>query len=180
MGSKAKIAIVVLLLIVIILATWQLTSPHVLPVVGSKYTSQATYTNRGTWIVLENMSNGRASFAFSIANESFPRAGTGQQTYYTITISNVNQTITSSYTKGFSLRITSIHIDDNTDGSSSAWGIGSNVTDAIQANGLFGFRTSATHQLRFTIDYQLYDLLIIGSLPDKTINQSFNITQNVL
>lgn len=180
MGSKAKIAIVVLLLIIIILATWQLTSPHILPVVGSKYTSQASYTNRGNWIVLENMSNGRAYFAFSIANESYPRAGTGQQTYYTITISNVNQTITSSYTKGFGVRITSIRIDDNMDGSSTTWGIGSNVTDALQANGLFSFRTSATHQLRFTVNYQLYDLLTIGSLPDKTINESFNITQNVL
>ncbi len=178
MGTKGKVVVVVLLIIVVILAVWQFTSPHQLPPVGTKYTQQAIYTNRGTWIIFENMSDGQAYLGFSIANESYPRAG--MQTYYTLTISNINQTISNSYVKGFGLRIDSMGIQDNIDGSTSNWGIGSNVTDAIQANGLFNFRTSATHELRFTVSYQLYDLLPIGSLPDKMISNSFNITQSVL
>lgn len=178
MGSRAKIAIVVLLIIIVILAVWQFTSPHPLPPVGAKYTQRATYANRGAWIILENMSYGRAFFGFSIANESYPRAGI--QTYYTLTISNVNQTISAAYVSGFGLRVESVQIQDNIDGSTSSWGIGSNVTDAVQVDGLFNFRTSATHHLRFTVGYQLYDLLPIGSLRDKIHNNSFNITQTVL
>lgn len=177
MGAKAKIAIVFLLLVIVVLAIWQFTSPAQLPVVGYKYTSLPIYTNRGNWILLENMSYGRAYIAFSIANSSYPR--TTLQTYYTLTISNVNQTITSTYVKGFGLRVTSITVEDNYDGSTSKWGIAANVTGAIQANGVFNFRTSAVHDLRFTISYQLYDLLLLGSIPDKTLVDSFNITQNV-
>jgi len=92
MGPKAKIAIMILLIIIVIVAVWQFTSPQQLPSVGDKYTSQPVYTNRGTWIILENMSYGRAYVAFSIANQSYPR--TGLQTYYTLTISNLNQSTT--------------------------------------------------------------------------------------
>jgi hypothetical protein len=178
MGAKTKIAVIVLLLVIVILAVWQFTSPAQLPSVGYKYTSQPIYTNRGNWILLENMSYGRAYIAFSIANASYPR--TTLQTYYTLTISNVNQTITSTYVKGFGIRVTSITIQDNYDGSTSKWGIADNFTDAIQASGVFNFQTSALHELRFTITYQLYDLLPIGSIPDKTLANSFNITQNVV
>jgi hypothetical protein len=178
MGAKAKVAVIVLLLVIVILAVWQFTSPAQLPAVGYKYTSQPIYTNRGNWIILENMSYGRAYIAFSIANASYPR--TTLQTYYTLTISNVNQTITSTYVKGFGIRVTSITIQDNYDGSTSKWGIADNFTDAIQASGVFNFQTSALHELRFTITYQLYDLLLIGSIPDKTLANSFNITQNVV
>ena len=180
MGSKAKIAIVIILIIIVVLAVWQYTSPAQLPPVGNKYTSQSMYTNRGTWIVLENMSDGRAFLAFSIANASYPRAGTGVQTFYTLTISNMNQTITVSYAKGFGLRITSVSIQDSIDGSSSNWGIGSGLDDAALANGLFTFQTSAVHKLRFTVSYQLFDLMVIGYTPDKTLRNSFNITQTVL
>lgn len=178
MGSKAKIAIVVLLTVIVILAVWQFTSPHQLPPVGTKYMQQSIYVNRGAWTILENMSNGHAYFGFSIANESYPRAG--MQTFYTLTISNINQTISGGYVNGFGLRVESMQMQDSIDGSVSSWGIGSNVTDAVQVNGLFNFRTSATHHVRFTVTYQLYDLLPIGSLPDKTLNNSFNITQAVL
>ena len=178
MGAKAKIAGILALLIIVILAVWQFTSPAQLPPVGNKYISQQIYTNRGTWTVLENMTDGRAFLAFSIANTSYPRAGV--QTFYSLTISNLNQSIATSYVKGFGLRITSITIQDNYDGSSSNWGIASGLSDAIQANGLFSFRTSAVHQLRFTVNYQLYDLMIIGYKPDKILNDSFNITQTVL
>ena len=180
MGSKAKIVIVIPLIIILVLAVWQYTSPAMLPPVGNRYTSQPMYNNRGTWIVLENMSDGRAFLAFSIANASYPRAGTGIQTFYTLVISNLNQTVATSYAKGFGLRITSITIQDSLDGSSSSWGIGSGLKDAVLANGLFTFQTSAVHKLRFTVSYQLYDLMIIGYTPDKILKDSFNITQTVL
>ena len=79
MGPKAKIAITILLIIVVIIAVWQFTSPHQLSPIGDKHTSQLIYTNRETWIILENMSYGRAYVAFSIAKQSYPR--TGLQTY---------------------------------------------------------------------------------------------------
>jgi len=178
MGPKAKIAIIILLIIIVIFAVWQFTSPQQLPPIGDKYTSQPVYTNRGTWIILENMSYGRAYIAFSIANQSYP--GTGLQTYYTLTISNLNQSTTESFVKGFGLRVTSITMQDNYDGSASKWGIGSNLTDAIQATGVFNFQTSTLHKLRTTVTYQIYDLLPLGSIPDKARNDSFNITQTVV
>lgn len=178
MGAKTKIAITTILIIIVIIAVWQFTSPPILPPVGNKYTSQAIYTNRGTFTVLENMSDGRAYIAFSIANISYPR--TTLQTYYTLTISNLNQTITNSYARGFGLRVNSISMQDNYDGSTSKWGLGSDFTDAVQANGVFNFRTSALHNIRLTVTYQLYNILPIGSAPDKTISDSFNFTQNVV
>ncbi|HEX4919592.1 MAG TPA: hypothetical protein VFV92_02505, partial [Candidatus Bathyarchaeia archaeon] len=64
--------------------------------------------------------------------------------------------------------------------STSKWGTSMNITDAIQATGIFNFRTSTTHELRITVTYQLFDLLLVGSIPDKIITESFNITQAVL
>ena len=55
--ERVKIAITILLIIVVL----QFTGPHQLSPVGDKYTSQPIYTNRGTWIILENMSYGRAT-----------------------------------------------------------------------------------------------------------------------
>ncbi len=124
------------------------------------------------------MSYGRACIAFSIANQSYPR--TGLQTYYTLTISNLNQSITESFVKGFGPRVNSITMQDNYDGLTSTWGIGNNLTDAVQATGVFNFQTSALHKLRIKVTYQLYDLLPLGSMPDKTRNDSFNITQTVV
>src|SRR6266705_5018825 len=163
MGPKAKIAIIILLIIIVVVAVWQFTSPQQLPPVGDKYTSLPVYTNRGTWIILENMSYGRAYVAFSIANQSYPR--TGLQTYYTLTISNLNQSTTESFVKGFGMRVTSITMQDNYDGSTSKWGIGNNLTAAVQATGVFNFQTSAVHRIRVTVTYQLYDLLLLGSVP---------------
>ena len=178
MGAKAKILITVILIVIVIVAVWQFTSPPILPPVGNKYTSQSIYANRGTWAVMENMSDGRVYIAFSVANVSYPR--TTLQTYYTITISNLNQTITSGYARGFGLRVLSVIMQDNYDGSTSQWGIGTTLTDAIQANGVFSFRTSALHQIRFTLTYQLYNILPIGSIPNKTLSATFNVTQNVV
>ena len=178
MGARAKISALVLLIIIVALAVWQFTSPSMLPVVGGKYSTNASYANRGSWVKQQNMSYGRAFLAISIANLTYPK--TTLPTEYSLVISNVNQTLTSSIVKGFGVHVTTLSILDNYDGSTSKWGIAMNLTDAIQATGIFNFQTSTTHQLRITITYQLYDLLIIGSLPDKTITQSFNITQTVL
>ena len=96
-----------------------------------------------------------------------------------MTISNLNQSITGSFVKGFGLRVTAITMQDNYDGSTSTWGIGDSLTDAVQVTGVFNFQTSALHKLRITVTYQLYDLLSLGSIPDKTRNDSFNITQTL-
>jgi hypothetical protein len=78
------------------------------------------------------------------------------------------------------LKLTALHIQDNYDGSTSAWAPSGNFPDAVQATTLFNFKTSANHQLRFTVSYELYEILFIGSLADHSATQSFNITQNVL
>ena len=124
------------------------------------------------------MSYGGAYTAFSIANQSYPR--TGLQTYYTLTINNLNQSTTESFVKGFGMHVTSITMQDNYDGSTSKWGIGNDLTDAVQVAGVFNFQTSAVHEIRITVTYQLYDLLLLGSVSDNTHVDSFNITQNVV
>jgi len=96
-----------------------------------------------------------------------------------LTVTNLNQSITGSFVKGFGLRVTAITMQDNYDGSTSTWGIGDSLTDAVQVTGVFNFQTSALHKLRITGTYQLYDLLPLGSIPDKTRNDSFNITQTL-
>ena len=178
MGARAKIAVVILLIIIVAVAVWQFTSPPLLPPVGNKYTADAAYSNRGSWLVLANMSYEKAFLGFSIANISYPR--TGLPTDYSLVISDANQTLTSSYVRGFGLRITSVSLQDNYDGSTSVWGVGNNLSDAVQATGVFNFQTSAVHKLRLTVRFQLYELLAVGSLPDKTLTESFNITQSVL
>jgi hypothetical protein len=178
MGAKAKVIALVLLIIIVILAVWQFTSPTMLPIVGTKYSANPAYANRGSWTIKQNMSYASAFLSFSIANLTYPK--TTLPTEYSLVISNMNQTLTSSIVKGLGVRVTMLSIIDNYDGSTSKWGIAMNLTDAVQATGIFNFRTSTTHMLRVTVSYQLYDLLIIGSIPDKTITQSFNITQSVL
>jgi len=71
-------------------------------------------------------------------------------------------------------------MQDNYDGSRSTWGIGNDLTDAVQATGVFNFQTCALHKLRITVTYQLYDLLPTGSISDKTHIDSLNITQTVV
>ena len=116
--------------------------------------------------------------AISISNVTFPRTGIG--TDYSLVISDVNQTITNSIVKGFGVRVTGMFIQDSVDGSTSTWGNGNAVSDAVQATGIFFFRTSTDHMLRFTVTFQLYDLLPLGSIPDQIITSSFSITQTVL
>jgi len=168
----------VVLIIIVALAVWQFTSPQLLPTVGSKYSTFGPYSNRGSWTIPETMQYVRAYLAISISNLTFPRTGIG--TDYSLVISDVNQTVTNSLVKGFGVRVTGMNIQDSVDGSTSTWGNGNAVSDAVQATGIFFFRTSTNHMLRFTITFQLYDLLPLGSIPDRTVTRSFNITQTVL
>ena len=146
--------------------------------VGGKYSAFGPYSNRGSWTVMETMRYGSAYLAISISNVTFPRTGIG--TDYSLVISDINQTITNSIVKGFGARVTGLSIQDSVDGSTSTWGNGNAVSDAVQATSIFFFRTSTNNMLRFTLTFQLYDLLPLGSIPDQTVTNSFNITQTVL
>ena len=145
---------------------------------GSKYTKSELYSNRGNWTLSETLQYVNAYVAISISNVTFPRTGTG--TDYSLVISNVNQTIMNSVVKGFGVRVTGMHIQDSVDGSTNTWGNGNAVTDAVQATSIFFFKTSTNHMLRFTVTFQLYDILPLGSIPDLTVTSSFNVTQIVL
>ena len=129
-------------------------------------------------MLLESCSHGRVFLAFSLANLTHPR--TPLQTTYSLIISKVNETAPSSQTRGFTLKITALHVQDNYDGSTSLWAPSADIPDAVQALTIFNFKTSTNHQLRFTVSYELYEILILGSLLDHSTTQSFNITQNVV
>lgn len=178
MGVRKKVAVSIVLIIIVALAVWQFTSPQQLPPVGSKYSTFGTYSNRGSWTLNETMRYVTAYLAVSISNITFPRTGIG--TDYSVVISDVNQTITNSIVKGFGVRVTGLNIQDSVDGSTSTWGNGNAVSDAAQATSIFFFKTSTNHLLRFTVTFQLYDLLPLGSIPDLTVTSSYNITQTVL
>jgi hypothetical protein len=178
MGPRGKILTALLLIIVVILAVWQFTSPALIPSVGTKYLSPPQYANRGSWVLLEVSGYGKVFLAFSIANLTYPR--TTLPTSYSLIISKVNETAPLSYARGLTLKITSLRIQDNYDGSISGWAPSGNFPDAVQATTLYNFKTSANHQLKFTISYQLYEILILGSLIDHSATQAFNITQNVV
>jgi len=178
LGVRKKIAVSILLVVIVALAVWQFTSPQLLPPVGGKYSAFGPYSNRGSVTISETMRYIKAYLAISISNVTFPRTGIG--TDYSMIISDVNQTITNSIVKGLGVRVTGMIIQDSVDGSTSTWGNGNAVSDAAQATSIFFFRTSTSHMLRFTVTFQLYDLLPLGSIPDQTVTSSLNITQTVL
>jgi hypothetical protein len=178
LGVRKKVAVSIVLISIVALAVWQFTSPQLLPPVGNKYSTLGAYSNRGSWTFNETMRYVSAFLAISISNITFPRTGIG--TDYSLIISDVNQTITNSIVKGFGVRVTGMSIQDSVDGSTSIWGNGNAVSDAAQATGIFFFKTSTNHMLRFTVTFQLYDLLPLGSILDRTVTSSFNITQTVL
>lgn len=178
MGPRGKILTSVLLIIIVIIAVWQFASPVLIPSVGTKYLSSTEYANRGSWVGLEVSGYGKVFLAFSIANLTYPR--TTLPTLYSVVVSKVNETALLSYIRGFTVKLTALNIQDNYDGSTSAWAPSGNFPDAAQATTLFNFQTSANHQLRFTISYQLYEILFVGSLIDHSTTRSFNITQNVV
>ncbi|OLD13548.1 MAG: hypothetical protein AUI93_00935 [Crenarchaeota archaeon 13_1_40CM_3_52_10] len=178
MGPRGKILTSILLIIIVIIAVWQFTSPVLIPSVGTKYLSSKQYANRGSWTVLEVSGYGKVFLAFSIANTTYPR--TTLPTSYSVIVSKVNETALPSYIRGFTVKLTALRVQDNYDGSTSAWARSGDFPDAAQATTLFNFQTSANHHLKFTISYQLYEILFIGSLVDHPATQSFNITQNVV
>jgi hypothetical protein len=178
MGPRGKVLTALLLLIVVILALWQFTSPILIPSVGIKYSSSQQYANRGSWVLLEVSGYGKVFLAFSIANLTYPR--TTLPTSYSLIISKVNETSPSSYARGLTVKLTGLRVQDNYDGSISSWAPSGNFPDAAQATTLFNFKTSTNHELKFTISYQLYEILLLGSLVDHSSTQSFNITQNVV
>jgi hypothetical protein len=178
LGVRKKIAVSIVLIIIVALAVWQFTSPQLLPPVGNKYSTSEPYSNRGNWTFPETIRYVKAYLTISISNVTFPRTGIG--TDYSLVISDVNQTITNSIVKGLGVRVTGMNIQDSVDGSTSTWGNGNAVSDAAQATSIFFFKTSTNHMLRFTVTFQLYDLLPLGSIPDQTVTSSFNITQIVL
>ena len=92
----------------------------------------------------------------------------------------MNETAPSSHTRGFTLKITALVVQDNYDGSTSLWAPSADLPDAVQALTIFNFKTSTNHQLRFTVSYELYETLVLGSLLDHSTTQSFNVTQNVV
>ena len=67
MGPKAKIGISIILILIVALAVWQLTSPRGIPVVGTKYTEPGPLSQQGAWILLEKTSSGFLYLGFSIA-----------------------------------------------------------------------------------------------------------------
>jgi hypothetical protein len=66
MGSRGKILTSLLLIIIVIIAVWQFTTPVMIPSVGTKYFSSTLYANRGSWVVLEVSGSSRVFLAFSI------------------------------------------------------------------------------------------------------------------
>ncbi len=77
-------------------------------------------------------------------------------------ISKVNETVGSPHVRSFSLRVTALKIEDNHDGTTANWGKINDLDDAVQVTSLFLFRTFGDHQLRFTITYEPYDLMLLG------------------
>ena len=116
--------------------------------------------------------------AISIANVTYPR--TVFSTHYSTVLSDVNETLQASYVRGFGLRVESLTIQDNYDGSASSWSKDNNLTDASQAASVFNFHASTVHEMRFTTSYQLYDLFLFGYVADHSSTRSYNITQSVL
>ena len=178
MGTKAKIGISIILILILALAVWQLTSPRSMPSVGTKYAQPGPLSEKGSWIVAEKTSSGTVYLAISIANLTYPRAALS--TTYSVLISKLNETITSPYTRTITVRVTSLILQDNYDGKYTGLDTTGLVPDAVQVTTLFHFTTSADHQLQFTITYQVDNLLLLGYTVDHTITRSYNITQTIL
>ena len=178
MGAKAKIGISIILIAILGLAVWQLTSPRSIPSVGTKYVQPGPLSQKGSWIVAEKTSSGIVYLAISIANLTYPRAALS--TTYSVLISKLNETITSPYARTITVRVTSLTLQDNYDGKYTGLDTTGLVPDAVQVTTLFHFTTSADHQLQFTITYQVYNLLVLGYTIDHTQTRSYNITQTIM
>lgn len=82
--------------------------------------------------------------------------------------------------KNFTVRVTSLTIEDNYDGKTTGYDTTGILHDAVQVTGLFDFLTPANHEVRFTVTYDLCNLLFFGYTVDHSQTRSFNITQNIL
>jgi len=120
MGPRGKILTSLLLIVIVTIAVWQFTSPVLIPSVGTKYLSSTLYANRGSWVVMEVSGYGKVFLAFSIANLTYPR--TTLPTSYSLIVSKVNETALPSYIRGFTVKLTTLHIQDNYDGSTLGLG----------------------------------------------------------
>src|SRR5215471_18691633 len=178
MGAKAKILVSILLIVIVGLALWQFTSPRDIPSVGTKYTQPGPFSEKGSWIILEKTSSGQVFLGISIANLTYPKAVLS--TTYSIVLSKINETISSSYAKSITVRVTRLHLQDNYDGNFTGVDTTGQLSDAVQATTLFFFKTSATHQLQITITYTVYNLLLVGYTMDHTQTRSYNITQPII
>ena len=177
MGARPKVLVSILLIVVLGIGVWQLTAPHIMPAVGRKYANSIVYSSRGTWTVHEQMSYGAFFLVFSIANVTTPQISL-PSTIYSLVISNDNATVSNSFVQGFGIRIVALTVQDNYDGSSTVKG-SNDLGDAIQITSNMNLKTSALHQLRFTLSYQAVDLLLVGYTNDHVTTRSFNITQIV-
>lgn len=177
MGAKAKIIISILLLVILGIALWQFTAPQIMPPVGQKYAKYPAYSSRGSWTVREQMSYGTVFLVFSIANTTTPQISL-PPTIYSLVISNDNQTISNSLVHGFGIRVSTLTVEDNYDGSTTVRG-DNYLADAVQVTSNLNLKTSALHQLRFIVTYQTINLLLVGYTNDHTATRSFNITQLV-
>ncbi len=177
MEPKAKILISLILIVIVGLSVWQLTSPRGIPPVGTKYTQLGPLSHEGSWIHLEKTSTGQLYLGFSIANTTYPR--TSLSTTYSVVISKLNETINSSYTNSYTVHVTSLTIQDNYDGKFTGHDTTGQLPDAVQVTSLFHFATSANHEIQFTISYDVDNLLVIGYTIDHSQTRSFNITQNI-
>ncbi len=165
-------------MVIVALAVWQLTSPPAMPVVGTKYTQPGQFSNRGFWVEFEKAGSGSLFLGFSIANLTYAREAIS--TTYSIVISKLNETINGSFVKSFSVRVTGLTIEDNYNGKYTGYDAASSLNDAVQVTSLFTFLTPADHEVRFTVSYDVYNLLFFGYTVDHSQTRSFNITQNIL
>src|SRR5713226_8428053 len=142
MGARAKITISILLVIILGIAVWQFTAPRIMLQVGQKYAKSALYSSRGSWTITERTAYGTVFLVFSIANTTFPQVSL-PPTIYSLVISNDNQSVSNSLVRGFGVRVTTLTVQDNYDGSTTITG-GNYLADAVQVVSNMNLKTSGT------------------------------------
>jgi hypothetical protein len=182
MGPRGKIIITIILIIIVALGVWQLTSPLSIPSVGTKYLPATLASHQASYMEDERTGTGTLFLGISISNITYAREALS--TSYSIVISKINQTINSNIVRSYTVKVTSLTILDNYDGTSTGFDAHSNLTDAVQVLAPFTFSTpndpSAPHQLRFTMTYDVYNLYFFGYSVDHSQTRALNTTQNIL
>jgi hypothetical protein len=182
MGPRGKILISIILVIIVALSVWQLSSPPSIPSVGTRYLPATLASHQASYVEEERTGTGTLFLGISISNITFARIAL--ITSYSIVISKINQTVNSNLVHSYTVRVTGLTILDNYDGSSAGFDAHSNLTDAVQVLAPFTFSTSNApselHQLRFTITYDVYNLYFFGYSVDHSQTRALNTTQNIL